>query len=426
MPCPHSKKIKRSAIIREICLFKKFTRQDSRNPYPILNQKHALPLGRHLLSDLPVCSLEVLNLENKNDLSNQYTNYLYAMYMTHYWCITPTLTELPNRSKNKEQNPRDRIREQDNFDVCEKGFHCPHLSNYYSPLQTTLITPSPPDATPPLFIIDKPKKNTGRSKSKGNDKLQSPQSREKFNEQDSRSNSRVHASESDNENTAETTKSTCTATNLTDLFTTNHIRIELNETAESPPKGSPLLPPLKKTYHETPWENELELTIPDTHQFCKDYPDLTIDLSFYHSLSDDTSDLQGDPEDTRVTDLKKTYHENPWANEFECTTSHTHQYCNDYPDLTSDYPFHSFDDDTSELQGAATEASDTDPLRQIRPISLTLFPILTQELLQIRYQQHRGPSSILSRESRRLHLRDSRSGVWTHPAAKKNVLNDDV
>ena len=63
--------------------------------------------------------------------------------------------------------------------------------------------------------------------------------------------------------------------------------------------------------------------------------------------------------------LKKTYHENPWANEFECTTSHTHQYCNDYPDLTIDYPFHSFDDDTSELQGAATEASDTDPLRQI-------------------------------------------------------------
>ena len=141
--------------------------------------------------------------------------------------------------------------------------------------------------------------------------MQSPQSREKFNEQDSRSNSRVHASESDNENTAETTKSTCTATNLTDLFATNHIRIELNETAESPPKGSPLLPPLKKTYHETPWENELELTIPDTHQFCKDYPDLTIDLSFYHSLSDDTSDLQGDPEDTRVTDAYNNFIQPP-------------------------------------------------------------------------------------------------------------------
>jgi hypothetical protein len=63
--------------------------------------------------------------------------------------------------------------------------------------------------------------------------------------------------------------------------------------------------------------------------------------------------------------LKKKYHENPWANEFECITSHTHQYCNDYPDLIIDYPFHSFDDDTSELQGAGAEASDTDALRQI-------------------------------------------------------------
>ena len=54
----------------------------------------------------------------------------------------------------------------------------------------------------------------------------------------------------------------------------------------------------------------------------------------------------------------------------------------------------------------------------LRPISLTLLPILTQELLQTRYQKHRGPFSILSRESR-IHLSDSRSGVWTHPAAKK-------
>ena len=296
-------------------MFKKFTRKDSRNPYPIHNRKHdALPWGRPLLSSdenkneikNEISNQSIRSVYDINYLNNEHespnpsirsvydTNYLYAQYMSFFWLITPIFTT--DRSKDKGKPQRDRNREQDKIDAREgANLHVAnlHFNNYYSLLQNEHMHMPSSDSFPPLLILEKSKKSKNKGK-KSRDETSC--------EQDSRSNSRANGSDSDNESYKETTNST----NLTSLLAASKIRIGLNETAVSPSKGFFPLPPLKKTYHE-----------------------------------------------------------NPWANEFECTTSHTHQYCNDYPDLTIDYPFHSFDDDTSELQGAATEASDTDPLRQI-------------------------------------------------------------
>jgi hypothetical protein len=237
------------------------------------------------------------------------------------------------------------------------------------------------DSSPPLIILEKSKHSKNKKK-----KSRSETSRE----QNSRSNSRANGSDSDNESSKEATNST----NLTSLLAASNIHTGLNEAAVSPSKGSFPLP-------ENPWANEFECTTSHTHQYCNDYPDHTIDYETAESPSRGSFLLPP---------LKKTHHENPWASEFDCTISHTHQYCNDYPDLTIDYPYHSLDDDTSEIQGAAAETSDTDTIQ-------------SQELLQIRYQLQRGPSSILSRESR-LHLRPT--PVWRHILQRNNILNDDV
>ena len=376
-------------------MFKKYTRKDSRNPYPTHNQKRAtLPRGRLPLSEdhknenknnpsiQSIRSVyDTSYFRNENEPSNQSirsvydtnfdTNYLYAQYMSFFWNITP----ITDRSKDQGKSPRDRYREHDKIDARE-GTNL-HYNNYYSSLQNEYIHILSSELPPPLIILEKPK----NPKNKGN-KTRSRTSRDR----NSRSNSGVNDSDSDNDTSKEATNSTT----LTKLLAESNLQIGLNETAESPSRGSFLLPPLKKTHHE-----------------------------------------------------------NPWASEFDCTISHTHQYCNDYPDLIIDYPYHSLDDDTSELQGAAAETSDTDALRQIltvsktldkqsrnrgkildmklrsdlRPLSLSPLPIQTQELLQIRYQLQRGPSSILLRESR-LHLRPA--PVWRHILQRNNVLNDDV
>ena len=284
-------------------MFKKFTRKDSRNPYPIHNRKHdALPWGRPLLSSdenkneikNEISNQSIRSVYDINYLNNEHdppnpsirsvydTNYLYAQYMSFFWHITPitdrskdqgkliTPTPTSDRIKDKGKPQRDRNREQDKIDTREGAANL-HFNNYYNSLQNEHMHSPSSDSSPPLIILEKSKHSKNKKK-----KSRSETSRE----QNSRSNSRANGSDSDNESSKEATNST----NLTSLLAASNIHTGLNEAAVSPSKGSFPLP------------------------------------------------------------------ENPWANEFECTTSHTHQYCNDYPDLTIDYPFHSFDDDTSELQ----------------------------------------------------------------------------
>jgi len=173
----------------------------------------------------------------------------------------------------------------------------------------------------------------------------------------------------------------------------------LNEAAVSPSKCSFPLP-------ENPWANEFECTTSHTHQYCNDYPDHTIDYETAESPSRGSFLLPP---------LKKTHHENPWASEFDCTISHTHQYCNDYPDLTIDYPYHSLDDDTSEIQGAAAETSDTDAIRQILTVNNRRQPIPGAPPNQVPTAKR----TIFNPLKRVATAPTSNPGVETHPAAKQ-------
>jgi len=282
-------------------MFKKYTRKDSRNPYPTHNQKRAtLPEGRLPLS-------EDQKNENKNNPSiksirsvydtNFDTNYLYAQYMSFFWHITPTTDRSKDQGKLITPTPkpqRDRNREQDKIDTREGAANL-HFNNYFNSLQNEHMHSPSSDSSPPLIILEKSKHSKNKKK-----KSRSETSRE----QNSRSNSRANGSDSDNESSKEATNST----NLTSLLAASNIHTGLNEAAVSPSKGSFPLP-------ENPWANEFECTTSHTHQYCNDYPDHTIDYETAESPSRGSFLLPP---------LKKTHHENPWASEFD-TISHTHQ-----------------------------------------------------------------------------------------------------